>query len=284
MKEVSDSLAGRCALLDMEPFSVDELGNDFWQAKSELGLASILTRGLYPQLWAEPSMPRSDFYRSYLGTYIERDVRQILNITSVRDFDRFMRVCAVRSGQLVNKSEIAKEVGVSPKTINDWLSILHASNQVVLLEPYFENISKRVVKSPKLYFTDTGLVTFLMGLDQSTILSSPFLGNIWETFVFAELRKTLFLERPEASLWFYRDQQKEADFIISYGSKIYLLDAKWKEVPTRREFATVNSIQKLFKRAYEKTYLISTNEKSFPLSVNEQVISGFSIKDFVIQL
>jgi len=281
MKEVSDSLAGRCVLLDMEPLSVAELGDDLRLKKATKGIGYILARGHYPQLWDEPEMPRTDFYRSYLGTYIERDVRQILNIGSIRDFDRFMRVCAVRTGQMVNKSEIAKEVGVSAKTANDWLSILDASNQIVLLEPYFENIGKRVVKSPKLFFTDTGLATFLMGLNEETILSSPLLGNIWETFIFAELRKTLTLHKPEASLWFYRDQQREADFLISYGSKIYLLDAKWKEVPTSRDFMKINAIQGFFKYAHDKTYLVSTSDNSFPVSSKEGVVSGMRLAEFI---
>jgi predicted AAA+ superfamily ATPase len=280
MKEISESLAGRCGLLELEPFSVNELGGDYHTVRKAKGLAYCLTRGTFPQLWDEPTLPREDFFRGYIATYIERDVRQILNITSLRDFDRFMRVCALRTGQLVNKSEIAKEVGVSPKTINDWLSILHAGNQVILLEPYFKNIGKRVVKSPKLYFSDTGLVSFLMGINESTVLDSPHLGHLWETFVLSELRKSLFLRHPEATLWFYRDQQKEADFVISYGSKLYLLDAKWKEIPPPSAFKNLCDIQSYFSEASSKVCMITPSQDSFPVAPEKHVVSGFAIADW----
>jgi predicted AAA+ superfamily ATPase len=191
-----------------------------------------------------------------------------------------MRVCALRTGQLVNKSEIAKEVGVSPKTINDWLSILHAGNQVILLEPYFKNIGKRVVKSPKLYFSDTGLVSYLMGIKESTILDSPHLGHLWETFVLSELRKSLFLRHQEATLWFYRDQQKEADFVISCGSKLYLLDAKWKEIPPPSAFKNLCDIQSYFIEASSKVCMITPSQDSFPVAPEKHVVSGFAIADW----
>ena len=281
MKEVSDSLAGRVALLELEPFSVAELGEDFQATLAKKGVASVIARGLYPQLWKNPDMPSVDFYRSYLSTYIERDVRQILNISSLRDFDRFMRVCASRTGQLINKTDIAKEVGVSPKTINDWLSVLEASNQIVLLEPYFRNIGKRVVKSPKLYFTDCGLVSFLLGLNNESLLGSSSLGAVWETFVFAELRKHLSLSSPEASLWFYRDQLKEVDFLVNHGSRFLLADAKWKETPTSSDFKNLMDVATFLPDANERLSLITSNQKSFPLAENLQVVSGFSIGDLL---
>jgi predicted AAA+ superfamily ATPase len=120
-----------------------------------------LARGLFPELWRQPSLPTRDFYASYLATYLERDVRQILNVTSLRDFERFMRILAARSGQLLNKSDVAKDVGVSPKAIGDWLSVLQAS---------------------------TGLLCHLLNLDAHALLASPYLGSVWETAIYAELR------------------------------------------------------------------------------------------------
>lgn len=277
MKEVSDSLAGRIALLELEPFSTHEIKGVFHEFLKEKSIASFLCRGMYPELWDNVAMPRADFYRSYFATYIERDVRQVLNISSLRDFDRFMRVCATRTGQLLNKTSIAKDVGVSPKTINDWVSILQASNQITLLEPYFKNIGKRIVKSPKLYFTDTGLVTFLLGLNEDTLLSSPHLGAVWETFVLAELRKALFLRYPEATLWFYRDQLKEVDFLIQFGSKLHLADAKWNEVPNKRHFESLIAVKSFFEEADEEILIFSTNMNSFPVEQGLQVRSGFDI-------
>lgn len=124
MKEVSDSLAGRSGLAELETLSVSELGGHFLDRQAGAGTPQVVCRGFYPRLWSDPKMSSLDFYRSYLATYIERDVRQILNIGSLRDFDRLMRVCAARSGQLLNKSDIAKDVGISPNTANDWLSVL----------------------------------------------------------------------------------------------------------------------------------------------------------------
>ena len=281
MKEVSESLAGRIALVELEPFSVAEIRKPFMKMLESRGASAVLSRGMYPGLWDNEDLPRSDFYRSYLGTYIERDVRQLLNISSLRDFDRFMRVCATRSGQLLNKTDIAKDVGVSPKTINDWLSVLEASNQIVLLEPFFRNVGKRVVKSPKLYFTDCGLLCFLLGLNEETILTSSYLGAIWETFVFSELRKLLFLEYPEATLWFYRDQLKEIDFLVHFGDKIVLADAKWKEIPKEGDFAYLKSVQSLFPECSPELRLITSTLKSFPIGKNLHAMSGFNVKDIL---
>ncbi len=281
MKEVSDSLAGRCALVELETLSTNELGQDHFRYIEERGLASFLARGTFPQLWDDKGMPRDDFLRSYIATYIERDVRQILNIGSLRDFDRFMRVCAVRTGQLVNKSEIAKEVGVSSKTVNDWLSVLQACNQILLLEPYFRNMGKRVVKSPKLYFADSGIATFLLGLNESNLLSSPHLGHIWETFVYSELRKYVALTHPEASIWFYRDQQKEADFLISYGSKLFLADAKWSEFPDQSIFRSLKEIQAFFPDASERLTIFHAGQTTYPLAKNLNAWSGFKLFEWV---
>jgi predicted AAA+ superfamily ATPase len=281
MKEVSDSLAGRCAVLDIETLAIAELGEDFANSMRTSGLPTILCRGFYPQLWDEPDFPRDEFFRSYIATYIERDVRQILNITSLRDFDRFMRVCAVRTGQIVNKTEIAKEVGISTKTANDWLSIMHASNQIVLLEPYFANVGKRAVKSPKLYFTDPGLVSFLIGINKDTILQSAHLGHIWETFVFAELRKSVNFWLPEATLWFYRDHQRECDFILSYGGRLTFMDAKWKEVPTEKDFGAVNQIRGYFKQAQGPSHLVTSAVQGFPVGTAGDVVSAFALDAFI---
>lgn len=281
MKSVGDSLAGRCGVLELEPLSGNELGTTLDEAVARHGLAFVLARGGYPQLWDVPDMPREDFFRSYVATYIERDVRQILNIASLRDFDRFLRVCAVRTGQVLNKSEIAKEVGVSAKTVNDWLGLLHAGNQIVLLEPYFENVGKRVVKSPKLYFTDTGLVSFLLGLDRHTLLDSPHLGPLWETFVCAELRKILSVRWPEATLWYYRDQSREADFVISHGGRLYLMDAKWKTLPSERDFGALRAVQRLFKQAAPELTLITAGKDSFPVRQGLRAQSGLRLAEWL---
>lgn len=240
MKEVSDSLAGRCAWLELETLSLSELRRG---AQPDQDLIATIVRGGFPELWRQPKMATSEFYASYLATYLERDVRQLLNVVSLRDFERFLRILAARSGQLLNKSDVAKDVGVSVKAIGDWVSVLIASNQIVLLEPYFANIAKRSVKTPKLYFADTGLLCFLLNLDEASLVGSPYLGSLWETLLFAELRKQLASASLRAHLWFYRDQRaKEIDFVIDSGGRLGFVDAKWTEHPTPNDAKNILAI------------------------------------------
>jgi uncharacterized protein len=241
MREVSDSLAGRCAWLELEPLSSTEIRAMVPIAPSQLPAA--LARGFFPELWRQRDLGARDYYASYLATYLERDVREILNVTSLRDFERFIRIAAARSGQLLNKSDIAKDVGVSVKTIGEWISVLGASNQVVLLEPYYQNIAKRMVKSPKLYFGDPGLLCYLLGLDERSLESSPYLGAVWETFLFAELRKSIAAHASPFTIWYYRDQRaREIDFVLEGAGELRFVEAKWTEAPSSRDVATIHAV------------------------------------------
>ncbi len=282
MKEVSDSLAGRCAVNELDPLSYAELEGQFQDSLDQHGINWILERGFMPELWQDLEMSHTDFFRSYLATYLERDVRQILNIASLRDFDRFMRACAIRSGSIVNKSDIAKDVGVSAKTINEWLSVLEASNQISLLEPYFTNINKRLVKSPKLYFNDVGLLCFLLGLTRDSVGSSYLIGAIWETYVFNELKKSIKRLNPEASMWFYRDQSREVDFILERSSEPVLMDAKWKEYPIGKDFNKLEDTQSLFKHSAEDLMVICRAPKSFPVSSHRLAVSAFQLRTIFV--
>lgn len=231
MKEVAESLAGRAAILELECLSLTEVG-------SQTDWVRILSRGMYPELWRQPHLRAGDFFSSYLATYLERDVRQILNVSNLRDFERLLRAAATRSGQLVNRTDLARDVGVSAKTVGEWLGVLQASNQLFFLEPFFENVGKRLIKSPKLYFHDTGLLCFLLGLDEESLSRSPLLGAIWETFVYSELRKQVHLpEKQSQTLWFYRDAQgREIDFLRVHHAHIDLFECKWAEQPDERWF------------------------------------------------
>lgn len=256
MKEVSESLAGRCAVLDLETLSVHELMQK--QKISLEGLSKIITRGGFPELWRDEQIPAQDFYRSYLVTYLERDVRQILNVTSLRDFERFIRACAARNGQLLDQSALASEVGVSVKAIRSWLSVLEASNQIVLLEPWFANVGKRIVKTPKLYFCETGFVCHLLGVTEDNLSDSPFAGSLWETLVFAELRKLSAIHGYSMHLWFYRDQQQvEADFMILSGGFARLIECKWRSNYEKKDFRHLEKIRETAKNHpdFSKTQL-----------------------------
>ena len=234
MQGVSESLAGRCALFELEPFSAEELLPLVPPPWTTQRVQSLVARGGFPELWRQPHLSREDFLRSYLATYLERDVRQLLNVVHLRDFERFLRACALRSGSLLNKADLARDVGISPTTVNEWLSVLEASNQILLLEPWFANTSKRLAKSPKLYFADTGLLCFLLGISESGWLPLPFAGPLWETFLFAELRKALAssdLGGWQGRLWFYRDAQgREVDFVVEGQNCVALIEAKAREV------------------------------------------------------
>lgn len=250
MKAVSDSLAGRCALLELETLSLEEISQHVPYPTQVDDLVRAMVRGGFPDLWRDLSIDIDAFYRAYLSTYLERDVRQILNVASLRDFERFLRACAARSAQLLDKAALARDVGVSSKAINDWLGVLEASNQIQLLEPYFENLGKRLIKSPKLYLSDTGLLCYLLGLDERSLLQSPYLGAVWESAVYAQLRKKRDRLGDRSTLWFYRDaQQREVDFLVSVGTERHLIEAKWTENPSARDSQSVQAVAGILKAA-----------------------------------
>jgi hypothetical protein len=245
MAGVSESLAGRVALFELENLALAELSSAgiVGMAKDEVDWATLLVRGQFPELWKRPEIPTADFHASYLATYLERDVRQILKVTNLRDFERFMRILAARSGQLLNKAEVAKDTGVSPKAITDWIAVLEASGQIVLLEPWFRSFNKRIVKTPKVYFRDSGLLCRLLGLDSASLLVSPFLGAVWETFAFAELRKLAAVDPRRPRFWYYRDQvAREIDLVVETGGRLNFVEVKWTEGPEPRDWATIERI------------------------------------------
>lgn len=279
MKEVSDSLAGRCGVLELEGLSIEELGDAFHDRERREGIAGVLVRGFMPQLWKDPELRPADYFSSYQATYLERDVRQLLNVSSLRDFDRFMRASAVRTGQLLNRTELSKEVGISNKTAAEWLSVLQASNQVTLLEPYFANVGKRLAKTPKLYFNDVGVLCFLLGLNRDSVMDSYLIGAIWETFVFGELRKYLSATAPEASLWFYRDQSREVDFVIEKDGRLTLAEAKWKELPGRKDFQRLLAVQRLLRAARLPALVLCRTGDSFPVARDMLAVNGLRMRE-----
>jgi uncharacterized protein len=280
MKEVSDSLAGRSTWFELEGLSARELELGELKVRDPDVLASLLVRGQLPELWRDRELPRADFWRGYLATYIERDVRQILNVASLRDFERFIRLCAAYNGQLLNKTELARGVGVSSKTIDQWLSVLHASNQVALLEPYFANVGKRIVKSPKLYFNDTGLLCFLLGLDEAALQRSATLGSIWEAFVYSELRKACAAHAPDWSIWFYRDQQgREVDFLLQGGGGLVCIECKWTELPTSDDGKWLRDVATLLAPVVGdpsrvRRWIAARPSSSYPMADGTHVLHG----------
>lgn len=232
MQGVSESLAGRVAVLELHSLSLREIQNAFSAPRDTDALLELIWKGGYPELHARQLDPKR-FYADYVATYLERDVRQAINVRNLRDFDRFVRLCALRSGQLLNMNGLAGDAGVSPNTIRSWLSVLEASNVIHLLPPYFRNVGKRLVKAPKLYFLDTGLACHLAGLrSPNELKSSALVGAFFETLALGQLIRAHANRGLVAPLCYYRDHQgNEVDFLVPVGERAHLLECKWAQDP-----------------------------------------------------
>lgn len=242
MQHASESLAGRIRILNLGTLSATELN----RAKLLHNRRDILWKGGFPELWAENLDPK-EFYEDYIQTYLERDLRQILNVTNLRDFRRFLSMLAIRTGQVLNYSEISKEVGVAVNTIKAWVSALETSGIIILLPPYYNNLGKRLIKAPKLYFCDNGLLASLLNIASLEALEkSIYLGNIWENFVFSEYLKEGFIAGKD--IFFFRESNGiEIDFVIEKESEVNLVEAKHAERPNPAKLS-INRIAPLFKR------------------------------------
>lgn len=216
LRSVSQSLAGRTGMFELLPMAYSEVRGNL----SELSLDEILFNGLYPAICAKKNTARF-LYPSYVKTYLERDVRDLLQVRNLMQFNTFLRLCAGRIGSLFNASELANEVGVDSKTITAWLSILQTSYVVYLLPPYFTNTRKRLVKAPKLYFCDTGLACYLLDIESPEQLARDKMrGHLFENFVIMEALKHRFNTGRESNLFFYRDSnQNEIDLLMLTGQR-----------------------------------------------------------------
>ena len=223
LSRVTQSMAGRTALFTLLPFSMRELGSD----RLSLPTDSLILRGGYPAVWRQPDL-RHLLIDSYYNTYVERDVRQVMHVKDILPFFKFMRLCAGRIGTEFNASALSNEVGVSLPTINSWLSVLAASYIIYLLPPYANNIKKRLVKTPKLYFYDTGLACYLLGIEhEQTLRVHPLRGALFENMVMNELMKTDLNRGRRPDLYFYRDQsQHEVDVVRIEGLQAELYEMK----------------------------------------------------------
>src|SRR2546425_9940969 len=216
MQGITESMAGRAAILQLLPFSLAETKK------------VNLLHGGFPEVLARPKA-RNLWFASYLQTYLERDVRAITNVRDLATFRRFLALLASRHGQILNKTDLAAPLGVTVPTIGDWLHILEVTGQVILVPPYFENFGKRLIKSPKVYLGDSGLACYLLGLTSSAELErSPFLGPLFEGFVAAEILKSQVNAGLRKELYYFRDQQGlEVDFLVPRPNVgLWLIEAK----------------------------------------------------------
>ena len=223
MKNLSETLAGRAGVFELLPMSIQEV-----TGKIDLdNLNQILYNGLYPSICAKKNIAKF-FYPSYVRTYLEKDVRDLLQMKDQIRFTKFLKLCAARIGSLFNASELGAEVGVSSKTISHWISVLQASYLITLLPPYYENIPKRLVKSPKLYFNDPGLACYLLDIETPQQLDRDKMrGAIFENMIVMEAIKHRYNMGLEGGVFFYRDSnQNEVDILIKQEGELTAIEVK----------------------------------------------------------
>lgn len=244
MKNVSESLAGRVGILQLQGFSESEIERNpeaqkfvipspgfEIQKKADFSLESLyerIFRGSYPALYARPQTKTDIFYSSYIQTYLERDVKSILALSDVHSFYECLSILAARTGQLLNYSEVARDVGVSLNTIKKWVSILESSGIIFLLQPWSENVTNRAIKTPKLYFFDTGLCSYLTQWQSASALMTGIMnGAIFETYIISEIYKSWIHNGASPHFYFYRDkEQHEIDLILQYNGELHPVEIK----------------------------------------------------------
>lgn len=287
MRGITESLAGRVAILDMLGISQAErelradkampfMPETEWvhgvrdQVPDPTLLRAVYDRiwlGAFPKLVQEPEVSRDIFYRSYVETYVQRDVRDLLHVTNELSFYKFLGVIAARTGQVLNYADIARDVDIDHKTAKAWLSILEASGLVYLLQPYHSNVTKRLVKTPKIYFLDTGLCAYLtQWVDARSLEAGAMSGAFLETYAFTEILKSYWNHGKTAHFYYYRDlDQREVDLIIETGDTLYPVEFKKTASPSLTASKNFDQLEKLGKRVGPGA-VVCFVEKAVPLS------------------
>ena len=285
-ERVSESLAGRAAVLRLLPLAQRELAGVPhaslpWEADAleqkrpiiaHLALWQGFLRGGYPELAADAERDRALWHGSYVQTYLERDVRLIRQVGDLATFQNFLRVLAVRSGQLLNMADISRDLGVALNTVKNWLSVLEATFQIVILRPYFANIGKRLIKSPKVYFADVGTLCYLVGLrDPQHAAAGPMGRQIFETAVLAEIAKTLAHRGEALPVYFWRTAAgEEVDFIVEYQGKLVPLEVKLSATPRRTMAASIERLRTDFGERLARGYVIHPGDVRLPLGTTAE--------------
>ena len=294
MKNVTQSLAGRASIIRMEPLGIDEIlcreTIPFVPTKERIQhypnrkdftvkeVFEMITKGMYPELYKDHKQI-SDYYENYVNTYIDRDISELINLKDKLKFHDFLQYLSALTGQQVNASELGRRIGVSSNTIQHWLSILESTGLIYFLQPYNDiSITKRIVRSSKMYFSDTGLASFLIKMNYpDTLRISNLSGAFFETFVVNEIRKTFLNSKKEFNAYYYRDsKQNEIDLIILYEGKLSLIEIKQG---VSFHMSDVKGFEQLKSSIYEienKIILCNTLE-NYPLNREVQVVSISSI-------
>jgi len=292
MRNVSESLAGRVGILHLDGFSQDEKNGNPLAApflptteyiESKAGKAKtldinniyeIIWRGSYPKMFGASNNLWQLFYESYLQTYIERDVKNFSAVGDTMAFVSFMRVLAARTGQELNYSDIARDIGVSAPTIKSWLSVLETSGLVFLLHPYYNNVTNRIIKAPKVYFIDTGLAAFLTGWNTSEALANGSMaGSIFETYVISEIIKSYWYNGRIPNVYYYRDKfGAEVDIIIEENGKLYPVEIKRTATPNKADAKHFHIIEDVLKRPCGSGAIICNAVTHLPFANDVNVI------------
>lgn len=291
MQNITQSLTGRTAVLYLLPFSMSERLNKGMntkdvpaflrvikshhlltqkRAKFNLSLSECILRGFYPEIALNKQVDRNLWCSSYITTYLERDIRNLANIGDLNQFERFVIACAIRTGQILNISDLARDIGISVPTARRWLSYLEAGNQVYLLYPYYKNIGKRIVKSPKLYFIDTALCTYLLGLnDATTLLRSPHFGSIFETMVIGDFLKRFFHSAEKPSMYYLKTRDGlEVDLVIEYAGRLHLFEIKAQMTITPKHAAHLLRLLNELRQTVSTGSIISATEGNMVVKNN----------------
>lgn len=295
MKGIQESLAGRIAIMELLGFSHCETENKGDKVKpflpntnmfhsddySKMDLKTVyqaIFNGSFPRMVLNGGKGRDIFFKSYLQTYIERDVRDHHGITNNLKFYNFVRAVAVRTGNLLNYSDLSRDVDIDIRTAKTWLSILERSGLVHLLYPYYQNLTKRIIKTPKIYFMDTGLCAYLAGMDSSETLEASYLtGAIFETYAYIQIIMSYLHNGKEANIYFYRDDnQKEIDFVIEQNATLYPIEVKKTATPTLRDAKNFPILAKL-KKPIGNGAVICLRNSPLPLSDNLIAVPIFSL-------
>ena len=268
MESISQSLAGRTAILKMAPFSISELTH----ANLLPELNEWLFTGGFPRIYDKQINP-VDFFPSYFQTYIERDVRLLRNINDLSHFVRFVKLCAARIGQLLNINALANECEVSVQTINSWLSVLETSYVIYLLKPYHNNFNKRLVKSPKLYFCDTGLAASLLGMENARQMDTHYLrGELFENMVIMEFIKQEYAQGREPNISFWRDSnQNEIDLLVERGLDLQAYEVKSSATMKTDYFKGLNKFAALAQLPKESLHVVYGGDVNYLTSFGDLI-------------
>ena len=261
-EKITQTLAGRIALLTLLPLSVNEIkGANLLPSD----IATLLLKGFYPRLYSQPISVQA-WVSNYISTYIEKDVRQIIQISDVNSFQRFLKLCAARTGNLLNYADLARDADISPNTAKAWISILEASYIIKLVNPYYKNFNKRVIKSPKLYFYDSALVCSLLGIrTPEDVHIHPFKGAIFESFVMSEMFKYNYNHNELPQIYFWRDVQgHEIDAIIETSfDKIIPIEIKSGMTITNDFFENLNDWKNITRQQNVPLFVIYGGNENF---------------------